>query len=190
MLQMLFYGWLNWLPSGGQIDDFMFYSSPLERHTGLYLLDTILAGNLDAFKDVLFHLLLPVAVLTFRAMGLVVRVTRTSMLEAHSLAYIQTARAFGMSERRIVLTHAFRNTLPAVLTVVGLAAGELLAGSILVESVFNWPGLGLYTLQSIVALDYPGVIGVSLILTVSYVVINLVIDLLYPAVDPRLRTAS
>lgn len=188
MLQLLFYGWLDWLPAGGQIDDFMVYENPFERWTGLYLVDTLVAGNLAAFGDTLLHLLLPATVLAYRAMGLVVRVTRTTMLEVLRSPYIQTARAFGVPERRVVLTHAFRNALPPVLTVLGLAAGELLAGSILVETVFNWPGLGLYTLQSIVALDFPGVIGVSLFITVVYVLINLLIDLIYPTVDPRLRS--
>jgi len=190
MLQLLFFGILGWLPAGGRVDDLTLLLYPFPRVTGLYLVDTLLAGNLVAFWDTLLHLLLPAVVLAYRAMGLVTRVTRTAMLEVLHAPYIRTAEALGLSRRRVVTVHALRNALLPVLTVLGLAFGELLTGSVLVESVFNWPGLGLYTIQSIVSLDYPGVVGVSLLITVIFVVANLFVDLLYPLVDPRLRRAT
>lgn len=187
MLQLLFYGTLNWLPAGGRLDQLTQLLDPFPRRTGLNLVDAILAGNVPALGDAMIHLTLPAIVLAYRAMGLVMRVTRTAMLEVLDAPYVQTARAFGIRERRLVSFHAFRNALPPILTVLALSFGELLTGSILVETVFNWPGIGLYTYQSIRALDYAGVIGASLLVTVIYVIANLVVDILYPLVDPRLR---
>lgn len=190
MLQLVFYGQLGWLPAGGRIDYLTELLSPFPRVTGLHTIDAALAGNLTAFGDAARHLVLPAAVLAYRAMGLVTRITRAAMIETLRAPYVQTARAFGIGERRLVLYHAFKNALPPILTVLGLAFGELLAGSFLVETVFNWPGLGLYALQSIAALDYPGIVGVSLFIAVVYVGVNLVIDLLYPVVNPRLRAGA
>jgi len=187
LVQLVFYAGLHWLPSSGRIDDLITLLNPFPSRTGSYLIDASLALNGPAVLSVLSHMVLPAAVLAYRAMALVIRVTRTAMVEALSGAYIQTARAFGAPERRVVLTHALKNALPPILTVLGLAFGELLTGSLLVESVFGWPGLGLYTYQSIIALDYPGIIGVSLVITTIYVVVNLAVDLAYPFVDPRLR---
>lgn len=190
MLQLVFYGQLGWLPAGGRIDHFTELVSPFPRVTGLHTVDAALAGNVTAFGDAARHLVLPAAVLAYRAMGLVTRITRTAMIETLRAPYVQTARAFGIRERRLVVYHAFKNALPPILTALGLAFGELLAGSFLVETVFNWPGLGLYALQSIAALDYPGIVGVSLFIAVVYVGVNLVIDLMYPLVDPRLRAGA
>lgn len=190
VVQLIFYAGLHWLPAGGRIDDLVLLLTPFPTRTGSYLIDSLLALNAAAFLSVLAHLVLPAAVLAYRAMALVVRVTRAAMVEALFAPYVQTARAFGARERRVVLGHALKNALPPILTVLGLAFGELLTGSLLVESVFGWPGLGLYTYQSIVALDYPGIIGVSLAITTIYVVVNLVVDLAYPLVDPRMRAAT
>jgi len=187
MLQLLLYGRLGWLPAGGRLDDFVTAYAPLPRVTGSYVVDGLLALRLDVLGSALQHLVLPAVVLSFRTIGLVARITRTSMLDALRAAYTQTARAFGARERRVVTYHALRNALLPVLTVLGLTFGELLTGSILVETVFNWPGIGLYTVKSIIGLDYPGIIGVSLFITVVYVAANLVVDLVYPLVDPRLR---
>lgn len=186
MLQLLFYGTLSWLPAGGRLDQLTQLLEPFPRRTGLNVIDAILAWNVSALGDAVIHLALPASVLAYRAMGLVMRVTRTAMLEVLDAPYLQTARAFGLRERRLVTVHAFRNAVPPILTVLALSFGELLTGSILVETVFNWPGIGLYTYQSIRALDYAGVIGASLLVTVIYVLANLMVDLLYPLVDPRL----
>ena len=188
MLQLVFYGQLGWLPAGGRIDHFTELLHPFPRTTGLLTVDALMAWNFAALGDAVRHMVLPASVLAYRAMGLVTRITRASMIETLRAPYVQTGRAFGIRERRLVTYHAFKNALPPILTVLGLAFGELLAGSFLVETVFNWPGLGLYALQSIAALDYPGIVGVSLFIAVVYVIVNLVIDLAYPLVDPRLRT--
>jgi peptide/nickel transport system permease protein len=189
LVQLLLYSRLRWLPAGGRIDDILTITNPFPQVTGLYTLDALLALNFPAFWSAVGHMVLPSSILAFRAMGLVTRLTRGALVEVLRAPYIRTARAFGASERRVTARHALRNALIPILTVLGLAFGDLLAGSILVESVFAWPGLGRYTLDSIAALDYPAVIGVSLTLTLIYVVVNLVIDLLYPLVDPRLRSS-
>lgn len=187
MLQLTLYGRLYWMPAGGRVAESIRFLDPFPTVTGLYLVDTLLAGNITAFRSVVKHLVLPSAVLAYRGMGLVVRVTRTIMLDVLRTPFLQTPRAYGVPEPRIVYFHALKNALPPILTVLGLAFGELLQGSILVETVFNWPGLGLYTIQSITTLDYPGIIGVSMVVTLVYVIANLAIDLTYPIVDPRLR---
>lgn len=189
MLQLLFYAHLRWLPAGGRIDDLTTFLYPYPQRTGLNVIDTALALDFPALGSTLAHLVLPAGVLAYRALGLVSRVTRVAMTEALHAPYIQTGRAFGATEQRLAWRHAFRNALLPILTVLGLSFGDLLAGSILVESVFNWPGLGRYTLDSISALDYPAIMGVSLLITVVYLVANLCIDLLYPLADPRLRKA-
>lgn len=187
MLQLLFYARLDWLPPGGRIEDLTLILDPFPTVTGLFLVDSLAAGRPEVFVDVLRHLALPAFVMSLRASGLVARVTRAAMIDALRAPYTETARAFGAAESKIVTLHAFRNAMLPVVTVLGLAFGELLAGSILIETVFNWPGLGLYTVQSIIGLDYSGVVGASLFITVIYVFANLVVDLLYPLVDPRLR---
>lgn len=186
MLQLLFYSSLNWLPAGARMDSLTMVLEPFPRVTGLFLADTLLAGRVGAFLDAVRHLALPAVVMSLRATGLVARITRTAMIEALRAQYTDTARAFGAPESRVITLHALRNAMLPVVTVLGLAFGELLTGSILIETVFDWPGLGLYTVQSIIGLDYAGVVGAALLITIIYVFANLVVDLLYPLVDPRL----
>lgn len=188
MLQLLLYANLRWLPAGGQIDYSVIAAHPVARTTGFYLVDTLLAGNVAGFGNALWHMLLPAAVLAYRALGTVVRVTRVAVIEALGAQYTQTARAFGARPLRIILGHVLPNAMLPILSVLGLSVGELLGGSVLVETIFSWPGLGRYTASSILNLDYPGVIGASLVITIIYVVANLVVDLLYQVFDPRLRT--
>lgn len=190
VVQLIFYSGLGWLPGAGRIDSMNVIVGSFVPRTGLYVVDAVLALDVAALGSVLSHMILPAAVLAYRAMAVVTRITRTAMIEVLDASYTRTARAFGATERRIVLIHALRNALPPILTVLGLAFGELLTGSLLVETVFNWPGLGLYTYQSIISLDYGGVIGASLAITFIYVVVNLAVDLMYPLVDPRLRTSA
>lgn len=187
MVQLIFYGRLDWLPASGRIDESILLLHPFPRHTGSYLLDALLARNLIAFGSILRHLLLPSGVMGYLTMALLVRITRASMLEALRAPFIQTPRAYGVPERRIVYFHALKNALPPVVTVLGLAFGRLLQGSILVEAVFNWPGLGLYLILSIDRLDYPGIIGVATLMTIVYLLANVVVDVACVAIDPRLR---
>jgi peptide/nickel transport system permease protein len=187
MAQVLFYGTLRWLPLGGRLDQYLAFSGQVAHHTGLLTLDALLSGSWAALGNAVVHLVLPAGVLAYRASALVARITRSAMLDVLHTQYVRTARAIGLAERRVVLRWALKNALLPIVTVLGLTFGQLLQGSILVESVFNWPGLGLYATQSILQLDYPGVIAAALVITIGFVVANTGVDLLYPLFDPRLR---
>ena len=187
LLQMLFYGTLDWFPLQSRIHSEVLLDYPFERHTGLYLLDSLVAGNWIAFKSAALHLALPVMTLAIASLAVVTRITRNMMIEVLSQDYIRTARAYGVPERVINFRYALKATLVPMLTVIGLTYGFMLGGSVIVEFVFDWPGLGGYVVGAITKNDYPAVMGVTLFLATIYLSINLVIDLLYFAVDPRLR---
>ncbi|MBX6341427.1 MAG: ABC transporter permease, partial [Thermomicrobiaceae bacterium] len=141
----------------------------------------------NVFVNALAHLALPGMVLGSYAMGIIARMTRSSLLAVLSVDYIRTARSKGLSERAVVLAHALRNALIPTLTVVGLAFGSLLAGAVLTETIFAWPGIGRYAVEAATKLDFPAILGVTLLIAVVYVVVNLLVDLLYGVLDPRIR---
>lgn len=187
VFQLLFYGHLGWLPGGGRVDEVLLISSPVKLTTGFLILDAVLARNWSIMRDALTHLLLPAAVLAYPVVALVSRMTRSAMLEALSQDYVRTARAYGVPESLLLRKHALRNAAPTILTVIGLAFGTQLQGSVLVETVFNWPGLGLYLYGGIKTLDYPIVVSVALVISVVYVLANLAVDIGYLLFDPTLR---
>jgi peptide/nickel transport system permease protein len=178
----VFYGWLGWAPGPGQIGADQF---PPPTVTGFMLIDAPLAGQWDTFWDAIAHLVLPSIVLASATMGLITRTTRAAMLEALSQDYIRVARAKGLRRRAIMLGHALPNALLPVVTLGGLAYAQLLTGTVLTETIFSWPGLGRYTFQSAVILDFPAIMGVTLVVAVVYVVVNLVVDVSYALLDPR-----
>ena len=139
------------------------------------------------FGDALMHLILPGCVLAAFTMGLITRTTRSNMLDVMSTDYIRTARAKGAPKRRVVFHHALGNAMIPVLTVIGLGLGNLLGGMVLVETIFSWPGVGQFAYESVKALDYPSIIGVSLLIALNYMVINTIVDILYGVIDPRVR---
>ena len=149
------------------------------------LIDAPLAGDWDTFWDAVSHLVLPSIVLAASTLGLITRTTRAAMLEALSQDYIRVARAKGLARRAIMLGHALPNALLPVVTLGGLAYAQLLTGTVLTESIFSWPGLGRYTFQSAVRLDFPAIMGITLVVAAIYVVVNLLVDLSYAALDPR-----
>lgn len=155
--------------------------------TGLYLLDGLISGNFRLFLDALSHLILPGVVLGFFTMGLIARQTRSNLLEIMSMDYIRTARAKGLKERDVVFKHALGNGLIPVITVAGMGFCNLLGGMVFVENIFAWPGIGQYAYLSATTLDFPAICSVSLLIAVIYVVINLIIDILYGIIDPRVR---
>ncbi|GAA3670326.1 ABC transporter permease [Microbacterium marinilacus] len=163
--------------------------TPPPTVTGLYTVDYILDGDGVGLMDALAHLALPVLVLSLVTVGLLTRFIRTSVLEVLSSDYVRAARAKGLGGARIVLGYVLRGASLPILTVVGVAFGSLLSGTVLVESVFAWPGLGTYAYNSAANLDLPGVMGVGLVVGVIYLVINFVVDLLYGVLDPRVRLA-
>ncbi|HWQ78178.1 MAG TPA: ABC transporter permease [Anaerovoracaceae bacterium] len=180
---ILFSGTLHWLPSSGRLDPLLL---PL-RVTGFYLIDSLLEGNTDAFIDALRHLILPGAALAMYSMAIIARMTRSSMLETLQQDYIRTARAKGISEGRVVGKHALRNGLIPIVTVIGLQLGTLLGGAVLTETVFSWPGIGAYTVACILKSDFPVVQGVVLLIATVFVLMNLLVDVIYVFLDPRIK---
>jgi peptide/nickel transport system permease protein len=184
LAQLFFFQRLGWFPFGGRIGDEIARPATL---TGLLTLDSLLASDWPALVDVLHHLTMPALVLGLEPMAVLARIMRTAMLEVMREQYVQTARAKGLREGVVVLRHAFRNALIPVVTMIGLQIGYLLGGSVLVESVFAWPGVGRYSALAIVQADYNVVMAVTLIISAIYLVTNVVLDLVYAWLDPRIR---
>ena len=180
LLQLLFHTELGWLPLGGRLDPGV---TPPPHITGL------LTGNPTTFVNAAEHLVLPVVVLAAGVYGLMVRIMRTSVLDSLGEEYVRTAEAKGLSRWRVLRRHVLRNAMLPAVTVLGLEFGLLAAGVFVVESVFQWPGLGNYAFQAIQANDYNATMGATLVIAVLYVVINLIVDIVYLYLDPRIRYA-
>ncbi|MBS7811038.1 ABC transporter permease [Roseococcus pinisoli] len=180
----IFYGWLGWAPGPGRMDPIAF---PPEGPTGLFLIDAALAGDWEAWWDAAAHLILPAVVLAAATIGLITRTTRAAMLDALGQDFVRVARAKGLRARVIVLRHALPNALVPVVTLGGLAYANLLAGAVMTETVFSWPGLGRYTFRSAAALDFPAIMGITLVVSATYLLVNLLVDLSYGLLDPRVR---
>lgn len=161
--------------------------SPPTHITGLYLIDSLLTGNFPAFHSALYHLLIPGFTLGFATLALILRMTRSGMLEVLGADYIRTARAKGLSERTVVYKHALRNALIPTVTVAGLEFGALLGGAVLTETIFNWPGLGRFAVAAVNGLDFNSVMAFTIVIAIIYVLTNLIVDLLYAVLDPRVR---
>ncbi|MBI3079065.1 MAG: ABC transporter permease [Deltaproteobacteria bacterium] len=183
MLILLLGGYFNLLPVSGRIE----YGLALEPITQFYVLDALLQRNWAAFWDVLRHLLMPAVTLGTALAAIVTRITRSSMLEVIRQDYVTTARAKGLGERGVIWRHSFRNAMLTVITILGLQLGALLAGSIIVETVFSWPGVGSLLIQAIGTRDYKLVQGIVLFFSLMYIAVNLLVDVLYTLVDPRIR---
>jgi len=182
MLMLIFSLTLGWFPMSGRLG----VDIDLTTITNFYVLDAILTRNWAALKDALMHLALPAIALSTIPLAIVARMTRSSMLEVLRQDYIKTARAKGLSEVKIVLKHALRNGLIPVVTVVGLQFGILLGGAILTETVFAWPGIGKWLFDGVVKRDYMVIQGGTLLVASIFVIINLVVDLLYAVINPRI----
>jgi peptide/nickel transport system permease protein len=185
MLQLVFGVWLGWLPIAGRTGTRIF-PSMFER-TGFYLLDTLLAGNLYAFLDVAIHLLLPSITLGIVLSGVFVRLTRANMLDVLKSDYVLAARARGIPERRVIYGHALKNAFIPVLTMLGLQFAVLLAGAILTESTFSWPGMGRLLLERISLRDYPTIQGIIVMYALFVSLVSLLVDVIYAIIDPRVK---
>ena len=182
----IFYFQLGWLPGPGRLDPGM--DLDLEaRITGIYVIDSLLRGDLETFGVALKHLVLPTLVLAGGTLGLVTRITRSSVLEVLNQDYVRTARSKGLSERVVILRHVLSNALIPTVTVVGLSFGSILAGTVLVETIFTWPGIGRYAYQACISLDFPAIMGVTMLIAIMFSVINLLVDISYAILDPRVR---
>jgi peptide/nickel transport system permease protein len=184
LLLIVFYAQLRWFPGSGRI------SAELEAPTGptgLLTVDGLLAGRLDVVRDALAHLALPALCLALGPAVALGRTLRSSLQTVLGSDHIRTARAKGLTERGVLLRHGVRPALNAPLTMTGLQVGMLLAGVVVIESIFAWPGLGLYTARAITSVDFPAIVGVTLVMGAVYVIVNALVDVAQVAADPRLR---
>lgn len=183
VLMIVFSLRLDWLPLSGRFDVSLYFP----RVTNFVLVDSLLDGNWEAFRSGLKHIVLPAVTLSTVPMAIIARMTRSSMLEVMRQDFVRTARAKGLAGWTIVVKHALRNAFIPVLTVIGLQFGLLLGGAILTETVFAWPGLGRLTVEAIYTRDYPLIRGCVIVVATAFVLINLLVDLLYAVIDPRIR---
>jgi peptide/nickel transport system permease protein len=184
LLQIAFFARLGWLPSGGRLD---LNLTPPTQLTGLYLVDSVLTWNWVTFVDAGTHLLLPALALAIGGIADLMRMTRSQVLLELRADYTRTARAKGLTDRIVLFRHVIANAITPVLTVIGIRFGYLLAGTVLIESIFLWPGVGRYALTAIQNFDFPALTGVTLFVTLMFVLVNLLVDLMQVALDPRLR---
>ncbi|MCK5794806.1 MAG: ABC transporter permease [Anaerolineales bacterium] len=180
---MLFAVILKWLPAGARLST----GFEIEGITHLYLIDSLITGNWAGFKDSLSHIILPAVALATIPMGIIARMTRSSMLDVLQEDYIRTARAKGLGGRLVLYRHALKNAALPVVTIIGLQAGTLLAGAVLTETIFSWPGIGRWVYDAILGRDYPIVQGGTLLIALVFVGVNLIVDILYALLDPRIR---
>ncbi len=182
VLMLIFSVWLGWVPMSGRLG----VAFDVKIITNFYLIDTLIAGDWAAFKDAVRHLILPAVALSTIPLAIVARMTRSSMLEVLRQDYIKTAKAKGLSQFKIVMKHALRNGLIPVITVVGLQFGILLGGAILTETVFAWPGVGKWIFDGVVKRDYMVIQGGTLVVATTYVLVNLLVDVTYAIINPRI----
>ncbi|MBC9936715.1 MULTISPECIES: ABC transporter permease [unclassified Leucobacter] len=187
LLQVLFVGRLGILPATGQFSTELAYVSPITSVTGFPLFDSLITGNWVAWSDGMAHLVLPMLTLAAYPLGLVARMTRASMLEVQSQEYIFTARAYGLRDRSIRWRLSLKNALPPTLTVAGLSAAYALTGTFFVEIVFNWPGIGQFAANAMLAVDYPAIMAITMLGALGYLLANLVVDVCQARIDPRVR---
>jgi ABC-type dipeptide/oligopeptide/nickel transport system permease component len=186
LLQLVFYKYLHLLPATGMISD-RYIISGYPKGTGFLLFDSLAAGNIPIFWDELSHIILPAVTLAFGTIAIIARVMRSSMLEVMNQDYVRTARAKGLPEKVVMKKHARRNALIPTTTIVGLSFGGLLGGAVITESIFAWPGLGRWSVRAILANDTASILGFVMVIAVIYVLANLIVDLLYAYLDPRVR---
>jgi ABC-type dipeptide/oligopeptide/nickel transport system permease component len=184
----VWYFLLGWAPAPlGRLDTF---ATPPPTVTGFLLIDTLLVGDTETFRAALTQMILPGITLAFFALAPIARITRASMLAALSSDFVRTARASGLSSRRVIVTYAFRNALLPVVTTLGMVFSFLLGANVLVEKVFAWPGIGSYAVEALIASDYAPVQGFVLMMAIMYILLNLAIDIVYGLIDPRVRIGT
>jgi len=185
IFQLLFFGKLGLLPLGNRLSNEVALYHPIHQITGFYLIDSAATGNWLAFKDALIHLILPAITLATYPLGLAIRMTRSTMVEVLSEKYILAARVAGISERVVLFVLALKNAIVPTVTVLGLSFVYSLTGAMLVEIIFSWPGLGTYVTRAVLNIDFPVIVSVTLVVTVFYVFVNLILDLVQAGLDPR-----
>ena len=184
LLIIVFSGMLHWTPVSGRID-LLYFFKPV---TGFMTIDSLISGQKGAFRSAVSHLILPTIVLGTIPLAVIARQTRSAMLEVLGEDYVRTARAKGLAPRRVIGLHAFRNALIPVVTTIGLQVGTLLTGAILTESIFSWPGIGKWMIDAISKRDYFTVQGGLLLIALIVMAVNLIVDVLYAVINPRIRS--
>ncbi|WP_457753645.1 ABC transporter permease [Thermococcus sp.] len=187
VLQLIFFKHLQLLPLAGRVDTVVLLQHPLKVITGFYLIDSLITGNIPVFIDALKHIILPAITLAMYPIGLITRQVRSMMIEVLQENYIRTAWAYGIPPKKIYFKYALKNAIAPALITVGLSFAYTLVGAFLVELIFNWPGLGRYAAYSILSMDYPAVLGVTIVAATAYVFINLIVDIIQVYLDPRIK---
>ncbi|OGP90959.1 MAG: peptide ABC transporter permease [Deltaproteobacteria bacterium RBG_16_47_11] len=183
MAIFIFYAKLGLFPGGGRLS---YDLVTVRTITGILTLDAILLRDFELFKDAVYHLILPMIILSSISLGIIARMTRSCMLEVMGENYIITARAKGLTERGVIMKHALRNAVIPVITVVGLQFGILMGGAVITETVFSWPGVGRYAILSVDNKDFPAIMGFAISFSFLYAIINLIIDILYAFINPKI----
>jgi peptide/nickel transport system permease protein len=187
ILQLVFAKILSIFPLSGRLDFMVEIENPVSHITGFFVVDSLVTGNWTALRDALTHIILPGITLAVYPLGLSARLVRTTMLEVLGEDFIRTARASGLGEIKVLTVYALRNALGPIITVAVLTFGYSLVSTFLIESLFAWPGLGRYSAKAIVSVDYPAIMGVTLLIATFYTILNLLADLLQAFMDPRIR---
>lgn len=187
ILQLVFFRTLGLFPMGGQLSTEIKITMEIPRVTGFLMLDSLVTGNFRIFFDALWHIVLPGITIGLYPVGLVARMTRSALLEILSEDYITAARSYGLKERIVLWSYALKNSIGPTSTVVALSIGYTLVNTFLTESIFTWPGIGNYIATAVIGLDYPAIMGVTIFSAFSYVILNLIADIIV-ALDPRVRT--
>lgn len=184
VLQLVVFYHLKLLPSGGRLSPLI---DPPQHITGLYIIDSLLTMNWAALVSSIEHIILPALTLALMVFGVLTRLVRSSMLEILRLDYIRTARSKGLDERTVIFKHALRNALMSAVTITALIFAWMLSGAVVVEYIFNWPGIGRYAVQSILSLDLPSTMGVTILYALTVTTLNLIADITYAFLDPRVK---
>ena len=180
----LFYAKFELLPGPGRLAP---RATPPDKVTGFYTIDSLLAGDMTSFREAVLHLILPASVLGWGVVGIVTRLVRASLLDEFNMEYVRVARAMGLRERTVVNSHALRNALLPTITIVAFTFAFLLTGAVLTETVFSWPGVGSYAVEASRTLDFPAIIGVTILGGLAFLLTNLMTDIIYAFADPRIR---
>ncbi|RNB81207.1 ABC transporter permease [Brevibacillus fluminis] len=187
ILQIVFFKWLGWLPLGERVSTDISLLFPIEEKSGSYLLDSLMQGNWEFFTDAFLHLILPAIAMAAYPLGLITRMIRSSMVEVLGEEYMRVMQAYGVPRRKRVFLYALKNAMAPTVTSLGLTIAYSLTSTFLIEAVFNWPGLGMYASKAILSSDYPAIMGITLMVTIAYILINLIVDILLVLLDPRIK---
>lgn len=184
LLQLAFYYFLDILPSGGRLPANV--AAP-ESITNLYILDSLLTGNWVTLQYAVIHVILPAASLSLSNIGLTTRIVRSQIIQEANQDYVRTAKAKGLTDKLAIKRHALRNAMNPIVTTIGIQTGYMMVGTIMIETIYRWPGLGSYAISAVENLDYPAIVGVTLVMAIIFSFINLIVDIVYALINPRVR---